>query len=188
MRTKGVFATGLALLLASTVPASGQMMGGGSGEMGTTGMMGRGMHGPAMTDCPGMAGQPVAFGSEGPWISIALAYAKDLALTSEQVKGLSALRDAFQREALRLIGEIRRAEAGLRASSGQKPLNLQAVEPKVRAIASLEADLRLARVKTLEEGNALLTPEQQRTLSDIVRNREWMHGALTMGAPPAGIR
>lgn len=188
MKVRGVLATGLVLLLGGTPPASAQMMGGGTGMMGTMDMMGRGMHEPAVTGCPGMPGQPVAFGSEGPWISSALAHAKELGLSPDQVKGLTALRDEFQKEAARLTGEIRAAEAELRASYGQKPLNLQAVEAKIRAIAALEADLRLGRVKTLEKGNTLLTPEQQQKLGGIAQSKGWGHGASMMSGTPEVIR
>ena len=183
MKTRWVLATGLVLLLGGTLPASGQMMGGGGGTMGPMDMMGRGMHEPAMTDCPGMAGQSVAFGSERPWISFAIAHAGELGLSPNQVQGLAALRDEFQKEAVRLTGNIRAAEAELQVLYGQKPLNLQAVEAKIRAIAALEADLRLGRVKALEKGNALLTSEQQQKLSDITRSMGRMRGALTGSAP-----
>ncbi len=188
MKIRGILAIGLALLLGSTLPASAQMMGGGSGEMGTMDMMGRGMHEPAMTDCPGMAGQSIAFGSERPWISFALAHAGELGLSPNQVQGLTALRDEFQKEAVRLTGDIRAAEAELQVLYGQKPLNLQAVEAKIRAIAGLEADVRLGRVKVLEKGNALLTPEQQQKLGGIGQSRGWRHGASMMGGPPEVTR
>ncbi|HEU5393594.1 MAG TPA: Spy/CpxP family protein refolding chaperone [Candidatus Methylomirabilis sp.] len=186
MKSGWLVATALTLLLIGTLPASGQMMGGGGATMGPMDMMGRGMHEPAMTDCPGMAGQSIAFGSERPWISFALAHAGELRLSPNQVQGLAALRDEFQKEAVRLTGDIRATEAELQTLYAQKPLNLQAVEAKIRAIAALEADVRLGRVKVLEKGNALLTPEQQQKLSDIARSMGRMRGALR-GSPPAEV-
>ncbi|MBI3081168.1 MAG: Spy/CpxP family protein refolding chaperone [candidate division NC10 bacterium] len=188
MKIRGILATGLVLLLGGTLPASAEMMGGGTGMMGTMDMMGRGMHEPAVTGCPGMPGQPVAFGSERPWISSALAHAKELGLSPDQVKGLTALRDEFQKEALRLTDAIRAAEADLRVLYGPKPLNLQAMEAKIRAVAGLEADLRVGRVKTLEKGNALLTPEQQEKLGGIAQSKGWGHGASMMSGAPEVIR
>jgi len=91
MKHGWIVAVGLVLILAGAVPASAQMMGGGSGTtgmMGTmpmTGMMGSGA-GPAMGGCPGMGAQPTAFDPERPWITFALAHAKDLGLSDEQTR------------------------------------------------------------------------------------------------------
>jgi Spy/CpxP family protein refolding chaperone len=178
MKMRGIFVIGLVLLVAGALPASAQMMGGGSEMRGMADMMGRGTEGPAATGCPGMTGEPVAFGDEGPWISFALAHARELELTADQLRGLTAVRDEFQKEAIRLAAEVRTAEAELRQIYRRKPVDLQAAEAKIRAIAGMEADLRLGRVKALEKGQALLTPEQQQKLSG------WrVRGAFLMGGP-----
>jgi Spy/CpxP family protein refolding chaperone len=135
-----------------------------------------------------MAGQPVAFDQKGPWISLALDHAEELDLSVDQVKGLTALREEFQKEAVRLAGEIRAAEAEMGQIYERTPVDLQAVEAKIRAIAGLEADLRLGRVKTLETGKALLTSEQQQKLGRIAQSMGWPRGAFMMGSPPGFTR
>jgi len=181
MSIKWIVAISVVLLLAAGLPASAQMDGASEMMGGMTEMMNGGMHGAGPSSgCPAMSVQPTAFGDDGPWISFALAYAQEAALTAEQVRQLTLLRDDFRSEAGRLAGEVRAAEAEVFRLRSQTPVDLQAVEAKVRAIAGLEADLRLARVETLEKGKAILTTEQQHALSIIAqsggRARGRMHG------------
>jgi len=185
MKVRWIPATGIVLLMAGALPASAQMMG---GETGMMDMMGRQASESGTIGCPGMAGQPVAFGYEGPWISLALAHAREVGLNADQAKGLTALRDEFQKEAVPLTGEIRAFEAEVQRLSTREPVDLQAVETKIRAIAGLEADLRIGRLKTLEKGRALLTPEQRQALTGIAQSMGRMHGAFMMGGPSQGAR
>src|SRR3989304_4515432 len=75
MKARTLIAAGAVLLLAGTAPALAQMRGPGSGTSGMTGSM------PGMPAGAGEChGEPVAFGDERPWVSIALAHAQDLRL------------------------------------------------------------------------------------------------------------
>lgn len=191
MRTRWAVAIGLVLLLAGSWPASAQMMGGQSGQSrmmgsGMMNLMGRGMpEGAAgMGSCPGMAAaEPVAFGYERPWISFALAHAKDLALTPDQVKALTTLREDFQKDGARWAQEIREGEATLAKFYTQKPLDLTAIEAKLKEIAAKQAELRLARVKAIDKGVALLTEEQRPKLFETSRTMGRMMGAFQGPSP-----
>jgi Spy/CpxP family protein refolding chaperone len=179
---------GLVLFLVGSLPASAQMMGGQGGMMGSgmTDMMGRGMQPGAagMGDCPGMAAaEPGALGYERPWISFALAHAKELALTPDQVKGLTTLRDEFQKDGARWIQDIREAEAALSKLYTQKPLDLTTVEVRLKDIAAKQAELRLARVKAIDKGVALLTEEQRQKLFETSRAMGRMMGAFLSPSP-----
>jgi Spy/CpxP family protein refolding chaperone len=191
MTTRWAVAIGLVLLLAGSWPASAQMMGGQSGPGGMMGpgmmdMMGRGMPGGAagMGDCPGMAAaEPGAFGYERPWISFALAHAKELGLTPDQAKGLTTLRDEFQKDGARSVQDIREGEAVLATLYAQKPLDLTAIEAKIKEIATKQAELRLARVKAIDRGVALLTEEQRQKLFETSRIMGRMMGAFRAPSP-----
>jgi Spy/CpxP family protein refolding chaperone len=191
MKTRWVVAIGLVLLLAGSWPVSAQMMGGQSGQGGMMGpgmmdMMGRGMSGgaPGMSDCPGMtAMEPAAFGYERPWISFALAHAKELALTPDQVKGLTTLRDEFQKDGARWVQDIREGEAALANLYAQKPLDLTAIEARIKELAAKQAELRLGRVKAIEKGVALLTEEQRQKLFETSRAMGRMMGAFRSTSP-----
>lgn len=148
----------------------GGMMGGsGMGMMhGRSGMMGgSGMHGHG--------------GTEAPWISLALRQAQDLALSGEQIDELKSLRTAFEKQAIRQSAEIRVAELELSELLAAQPVNLPTVEEKVRQIASQRAELRMERIRTLEQGKAVLTAEQREQLQQQVA-KAGAHGSMMGGA------
>ena len=49
-----------------------------------------------------------------------------------------------------------------------EPVDLAVVETKLRDIEKQRADLRLVRVKTIEQGKGQLTPEQRSRLSTLL--------------------
>jgi Spy/CpxP family protein refolding chaperone len=183
-----------ALLALAAPPASAQMMGGTAGGpmgggmadmMRMMDMMGRGMAGGAagMGDCPGMAVEPAALGLERPWITFALTHAKELGLTPDQVKALTALRDEFQKDATRWVQDIREGETALAKLYAQKPLDLAAIEAKLKDLGAKQAELRLARVKAIDKGVTLLTEEQRQKLFDTSRAMGRMMGAFRGPSP-----
>lgn len=103
-------------------------------------------------------------GPEGPLITRALAQRDQLGLSDDQVRALETARSDFALEADRRRAEIEAAEGGLSGLLRESTIDLAQVEARVREIATLRADLRLARIKTLEKGKALLTPEQRKKL------------------------
>ena len=158
--------------MALALPASGQMMG-QTGQGGPTdhmpgGMMGGGMMGGMMH---GMMGQGMGPGMregrgghrsshEGPLLSMMLEHKQELGLTAEQERKLRDLRTEFTKDSIRRTADIRVAEIELDSLLEQDKWDVSKIEPKVKQIAGLRGDLRLARIKTLEAGRALLTAEQ----------------------------
>jgi Spy/CpxP family protein refolding chaperone len=164
----------LCLLILSAVPASAQMMGGGMAG-GPGGMVDRpmGQMGPMMggPEHGRMAARP----HESPLISMALAHSKELGLSPEQEQKLRDLQTGFAKEAVRKQADIRIAEIDLNAQLEQPRWDLAKVEPLVKQIAALRGDLRLARIRTLAAGRALLTPDQLEKLKQAGHQ---------MGPPP----
>ncbi len=111
-----------------------------------------------------MGGGPTA---ERPWISLALQQRDQLALTAEQVTRLEALRAEFQKEAIQRSTDLEAAETELQELLAADPADLGKVEAKLRQIEAIRTDLRFRRIKTLEEGKALLTPEQRKKLASL---------------------
>ena len=192
MRTGSWMLVTVALAVALALPASAQMMGpmGQSGQMGSQGggqgggmmgmmggMMGGGMGGHGMRE--GRGGR--ALSHEGPLISIMLEHKQDLGLNAEQERRLRDLRTEFAKESIRRGAEIRVAEIELDALLEQDKWDLAKIEPKVKQIASLQGDLRLARVKTLEAGRSVLTAEQLEKLKQVGHRMRAMGGSGMMG-------
>jgi hypothetical protein len=106
--------------------------------------------------------------AERPVVSIMLEHREALGLSPEQTSRLETLRAEFAREAIRREAEIRIAEMDLAALLDQDPLDLPRVEAKIREVAQLRADLRIARLRTIEQGKAVLTAEQRARLQSLL--------------------
>ena len=175
------------LVIGLALPASAQMMGPmGQPEVGGSGMMGGGTMGPGMG--PGMGGGPGGRGMshEGPLISIMLNYSQEIGLSLEQEKKLRDLRIEFSKESIRRTAEIHVAEIELEALLDQEKWDLSKIEPKLKQIATLQGDLRLARIKTLEAGRAVLTPQQLERLKQVRHRMRGLGGPGPMG-PGGGV-
>ena len=175
----------VALGMALAVPASAQMMGpmghpGGGGM----GMMGGGMMGPGMGPGGGPGGRELSH--EGPLISIMLEHKLEIGLTLEQEKKLRDLRTEFSKDSARRTAEIRVAEIELESLLEQDKWDLAAIAPKVTQVAALLGDLRLARIKTLEAGRALLTVQQIERLKQVGHQMRGQGGPGQMG-PGGGM-
>lgn len=121
------------------------------GMMGPAGMMGMAMHGRTSA-------------AEAPWISLALEHSQELGLSAEQVRKLEGLRAGFEKQAIRQSADIRIAELELSELLGAEPVDLSKVQAKLRQADSLRSELRMGRIRTLEEGKAELTAEQREQL------------------------
>ena len=119
-------------------------------------------------------------GHQGPRISMMLHWKDQLALTSDQERSLRELRANFEKEAIKRTSEIDVAELELKELLEQEKVDLIKVEAWTKKVALLRADLRLARIKTIEAGKALLTPEQQRKLERLGHDAR-------MGEPGKGM-
>jgi Spy/CpxP family protein refolding chaperone len=117
---------------------------------------------------PGSRGRPMGERAGRPLITIMLHHRSELGLTPEQVTRLEALRGEFAREAIRRTADIRIAELDLATLLEQEPADLSKVETKVREVAQLTADLRIARLRAIEQGKATLTPDQRTRLQTLL--------------------
>lgn len=132
------------------------------------GMMGQGgMMPPDMMG--GMMGPMMAPGgpAERPLISLALHQKDKLGLSDEQVKTLEAIRATFQEDAEKRSASLRRAEAELQELLVSDSVDLAKVEAKLKESEALRTELRLSRIKALEQGKAVLTPEQRKKLKTL---------------------
>jgi len=151
----------------------GMMMGGGMMEM-MHGGMGRGGH-HGMMEHGGLAEQPL--------ISLMLQNKGELQLTSEQVQKLEALRVSFQKGAIRRSADLQVAELELEELRKREPVDLAKVEAQVKRIETLRAEQRLNRIKVIEEGKALLTPEQRQKLEPLGQGAGGGHSTGMTGCP-----
>lgn len=158
-----VFTGALALVVSGTGLA--QM---GPGMMGPGGMMGGGMMGAGATN-------------DRPWITVMLDHREELGLSVEQVGRLFTLRDGFAREARKKSEALEKVEQDLDHLLGPGPVDPRAVEAKLKEAEGMRTDLRLARIKVIEEGKGVLTPEQRAKFVELVKQSPRSSGAAPQG-------
>jgi hypothetical protein len=105
---------------------------------------------------------------ERPVVSIMLDHRAELGLTPSQVQELERIRSDFQREAIKVDADLRVAQMDLSSLLRADPVDMGKVEPKVREIERLRADLRLGRLRAIERGKAQLTPDQRSKLQSLL--------------------
>jgi Spy/CpxP family protein refolding chaperone len=109
---------------------------------------------------------------ERPLITLMLRHGAELGLSTDQLQSLEELRADFQREAVRHGADIRIAEMELAILLQIEPPDLQQVKTKLQEIERSRVDLRFVRIRTIEQGKALLSPEQ------------WAKFQTLLGEPP----
>lgn len=105
-----------------------------------------------------------------PLITLILWHARDLSLTPAQIQTLNRLRSDYQRHTEAHTAELQRTEQELQQLFGKEPLDLAQVEVRMRKLDALRTDLRMSRIRTIEQGKATLTPEQWRELQPVLRS------------------
>ena len=105
---------------------------------------------------------------ERPLITMMLRNRQELGLSSEQVQALEDLRDGYQREAIRYQADIRIAEVELQSLLKAAAVDLEQVKVKLQEIEHLKTELRLARIRAIEQGKAVLTSEQHEKLQALL--------------------
>lgn len=121
-----------------------------------------------------------------PIISIMLSHREELGLSSAQVQALERLRTEYQKEATRVEADIRVAEMDLGQLQSAEPVDMKAVESKIRQIEKRRGDLRLAQARTIENGRAQLSAEQRDKLRALLAQQDPLLRAFPTPTPPGG--
>ncbi len=138
------------------------------------------------------------------YISFALRFSDKIKLNDEQVKKLTDLRDKFYRDMIGERAAMRTMHFDLRKLLKADKVDMKGAEKQIKALSSKRANLRLKRIRTIEQGKAILTGEQYKSLQSLIRERRqagWrgtmphgmqgslgrgMHGGMGQGMPQSG--
>ena len=101
-----------------------------------------------------------------PVISQILSHREYLQLSGEQVKKLEQLRDNFQRQSIRTEADTRILDLDIAALLDNQNVEVAKVEQKIRESEKLRADLRIARIRAVEQAKAVLTAEQRKKFQE----------------------
>ena len=104
---------------------------------------------------------------ERPLISQMLSNKEYLQLTAEQVRKLEQLRDTFQRQSIRVDADLKIIEMDIVALLENDPVEVAKVEQKIREGEKLRADIRIARIRVIEQAKTLLNAEQKKKLQEL---------------------
>jgi Spy/CpxP family protein refolding chaperone len=90
-----------------------------------------------------------------------------LGLSADQVRRLEQLRDGFQRQSIRNDADLRIVELDIAALLENDPVDLAKLEAKMREGEKLRTDLRLARIRAIEQARGLLNAEQKKKFLEL---------------------
>jgi len=102
-----------------------------------------------------------------PAISQMLTNKDALALSADQVRRLERLRDDFQRQTIRNDADLRIVELDIATLLEKEPVEMAKLEGKIREGEKLRADLRIARIRAIEQARGLLNAEQKKKLQEL---------------------
>ncbi len=97
-----------------------------------------------------------------------------LGLNDQQKKAIGEIRSSMKKDTIRRMADISIARLELGDLLLQDPLDMKAVEAKVRQLGSLRTEMHLAHIKILENIKAQLTPEQRKKLGDMIKTGPMM--------------
>ncbi len=120
-----------------------------------------------------------------PLITFMLRRRDELGLSTGQAQTLERLRTDFQREAIRRVADLRVAEIDVGTLLNADPVDLGQVEAKLREIERMRTDFTLARIRTIEQGKAQLTPEQRTKLQALLATPRPPHPRAGEFRPPS---
>jgi Spy/CpxP family protein refolding chaperone len=129
------------------------------GDMGGHGM-GSGM----MCGC-GMDGQMM--GTE---------HLKSLSLDEQQKTLIGEIKSRMMKETIRRTADMRIVQIELKDLLSQDPVDMKAVEAKVKQLEMMRTEMHLSHIKAIEDIRTKLTPEQRKKLREMIEAGPMMEG------------
>ncbi|MGZ8452824.1 MAG: hypothetical protein ACXWZE_12110 [Candidatus Binatia bacterium] len=123
-----------------------------------------------------------------PVISQMLNNKEALGLSADQVRRLEQQRDNFQRLTIRNEADLRILELDIATLLDSEPVEMAKLEAKIREEEKLRSDLRIARIRAIEQGKALLNAEQKKKLTELLNQSLTLRWPPTSQNPPATER
>jgi Spy/CpxP family protein refolding chaperone len=109
-----------------------------------------------------------------PLFGMVMRHRQELALTPSQIEGFYRLSTDYRREAIKRRADRQLVRVDLMTLMRPDPANpgkavdMAQVEAKVREMEKSRADLQISRFRAIEQGKALLTPEQRTKLVTLM--------------------
>lgn len=127
--------------------------------------MGSGM----MCDC-GMDGQMM--GSEHHMLK----HLMGLNLDEQQKALIGEIKSRMMKETIRRTADMRIVQIELKDLLSQDPVDMKAVEAKVKQLEMIKTEMHLSHIKAMEDCKTKLTPEQRKKLREMIEAGPMMEG------------
>ncbi len=113
-----------------------------------------------------------------PLVSIALRNHEELKLTDSQINRLKDVRDSFSKKFTKERAEMEASRIDLRRALDAEKIDFVDVEKRIRKIADMRVNLRIMRLKAIQEGKSILSAEQRKQLMRRVNDEHprWRGG------------
>jgi Spy/CpxP family protein refolding chaperone len=119
-----------------------------------------------------------------------------LGLDDDQTTQVKVILFKLRKDMIKKMADIGVAKVELEEMLGKVPVDMKAVEAKVKQIASLKADAALLHIQGIEDVKAKLNPEQKKKLTEMMQskgmeggmmNRPMMKGHMHRGHHPEPV-
>ena len=138
------------------------------GQMGGHGM-GPGTMGDPGMGCETMGGRGMGHdmrGSDHPmW-----GFLRGLNLDEQQKTPIHEIKSRMMKDTIRKKADLRIAHLELKELLAKDPVDMKAVEAKVKQEEALRTEMHLSHVKAMEEVKAKLTPEQRKKFREMIED------------------
>lgn len=155
------------------------------GQMGGHGM------GPGMIGGPGMGCEMMGGGSMGQGMRGAehpmWGLLKSLNLDEQQKSSVNEIRSRTMKDSIKRKADTRIAHIELKDLLGKDPVDMKAVEAKVKQEEALRTEMHLSHIRAMEEVKAKLTPEQRKKFREMIADGPMMGGMGMMRGHRCGM-
>jgi len=93
---------------------------------------------------------------------------KSLNLDERQKVFIGEIKSRMKKETIRRTAEMRIAQIELKDLLTQEPVDMKAVEAKVKQLETMRTEMQLSHIKAMEECKTKLTPEQRKKLREMM--------------------
>jgi Spy/CpxP family protein refolding chaperone len=127
------------------------------------GMMEDRVHPGMMPDFPGMRPGPMMAGEHLLW-----RFLDALGLDEKQKKEIREMEDRLMKEMIRKRADMQVAKIELKTILNKDPVDIEAVETKIKRIEALKTEMHLSIIKAGEELKTRLTPDQRKKFKEMM--------------------
>jgi Spy/CpxP family protein refolding chaperone len=93
---------------------------------------------------------------------------KSLNLDEQQKVFIGEIKSRMKKETIRRTADMRIAQIELKDLLTQEPVDMKAVEAKVKQLETMRTEMQLSHIKAMEECKTRLTPEQRKKLREMM--------------------